>query len=142
MSSKKPPVAAPFGLRYRKGLKLHKPVTATGLSSDGRKPVVEFRDGTGQLWDLEEEVCQPVPRTPLASITTLAFSPDGKTLVSSMDRAADAARDRATAAMVLKGKKAPGDFDVFLSYNGRDKPAVSAIAHDLRERGKGKRSGT
>ena len=55
--------------------------------------------------------------------------------IASMDRAADRARDRATAAMVLKGKEASGDFDVFLSHNGRDKPAVRTIADDLRERG-------
>jgi GTPase SAR1 family protein len=52
-----------------------------------------------------------------------------------MDRAANTARDRATAAMVLKGKEATDDFDVFLSHNSRDKDAVRAIADALRERG-------
>jgi hypothetical protein len=52
-----------------------------------------------------------------------------------MDRAADAARDRAAAAMVVKGKEVSADFDVFLSHNSRDKPAVRTIAESLRERG-------
>ena len=55
--------------------------------------------------------------------------------IETMDRAADAARDLATAAMVIKGKEATDDFDVFLSHNSRDKPAVRAIADDLREHG-------
>ncbi len=55
--------------------------------------------------------------------------------VARMDRAADAVRDQGSTSMLLKGKEASGDYDVFLSHNGRDKPAVRVIAQDLRQRG-------
>jgi len=58
-----------------------------------------------------------------------------RTVTATMDRAADAARERATAAMVIKGKEATGDFDVLLSHNSLDKHAVRLIADELRERG-------
>jgi len=56
-------------------------------------------------------------------------------LVSKMDRAADAGRELQTAAAILQGKVATGDFDVFLCYNSADKPVVKAIGEMLKERG-------
>lgn len=44
--------------------------------------------------------------------------------VLEMDRAADAQRERETAASVLNGKRATGDFDVFVSYSADDEPWV------------------
>jgi hypothetical protein len=52
-----------------------------------------------------------------------------------MDRAADAQRDRETAASILQGKIATDDFDVFLCHNSQDKEAVKAIGGRLKERG-------
>lgn len=55
--------------------------------------------------------------------------------VSALDRATDAVRERDTAASILSGKIATGDFDVFLCYNSEDKPVVKEIGRRLRERG-------
>ena len=63
----------------------------------------------------------------------LATIPDS--LVSAMDRSADAQRERATAASMLQGKMATGDFDVFLCHNGKDKPEVKEIGEQLKELG-------
>ena len=52
-----------------------------------------------------------------------------------MDNAADAQRERATAASMLQGKIATGDFDVFLCHNGKDKPKVKEIGEQLKELG-------
>jgi hypothetical protein len=52
-----------------------------------------------------------------------------------MDRTANAGRDHAVAASTLQGKRATGDFDVFLCHNGKDKPLVKAIGKQLEERG-------
>ncbi|HEY6540992.1 MAG TPA: TIR domain-containing protein [Ktedonobacteraceae bacterium] len=54
-------------------------------------------------------------------------------LVSEMDRVADAQRDRSAAASVLQGKAAIGDFDVFLCHNNKDKRAVKEIGEKLKE---------
>jgi hypothetical protein len=56
-------------------------------------------------------------------------------LVPEMDRAADASRERQTAAATLQGKSATGDFDVFLCHNSADKPVVKDIGELLKERG-------
>ena len=55
--------------------------------------------------------------------------------VPEMDRAADARCDLETAASVLQGKRATGDFDVFLCHNSEDKPNVKAIGERLMDRG-------
>jgi GTPase SAR1 family protein len=55
--------------------------------------------------------------------------------VAEMHRSADVKRDRDVAATRLRGKIETSDFDVFLSYNSRDRERVSAIAERLRERG-------
>jgi GTPase SAR1 family protein len=52
-----------------------------------------------------------------------------------MDQAADAQRDRDTAATSLKGKIITDDYDVFLCYNSQDRPAVEAISKQLKDRG-------
>ena len=63
----------------------------------------------------------------------LTTTPDS--LVSVMDRAADAQRERSTASSILQGKIATGDFDVFLCHNGKDKPKVKEIGEKLKECG-------
>jgi WD40 repeat protein len=52
-----------------------------------------------------------------------------------MDRSADAQRERETAASILQGKIATGDFDVFLCHNSADKPAVRELGERLKQRG-------
>src|SRR5262249_15403390 len=55
--------------------------------------------------------------------------------VDEMHRSADVQRDRDVASTRLKGKIETRDFDVFLSYNGRDREQVTGIAIRLKERG-------
>jgi hypothetical protein len=55
--------------------------------------------------------------------------------VLDMDRAADAQRERDTAASSLQGKIETGDFDVFLCHNSVDKTAVESIGEQLKARG-------
>ena len=56
-------------------------------------------------------------------------------IIPEMDKAADKGRERDTATSIIKGKEATNDFDVFLSYNSKDKPLVEKIAVLLRQRG-------
>jgi len=56
-------------------------------------------------------------------------------LTAAMDASADAGREIATAAAVVRGKEAAAEFDVFLCHNWEDKPAVRELAQRLRERG-------
>ena len=56
-------------------------------------------------------------------------------LTAAMDASADAGREIAAAAAVVRGKEAAAEFDVFLCHNWEDKPAVRALAQRLRERG-------
>jgi WD40 repeat protein/GTPase SAR1 family protein len=51
-----------------------------------------------------------------------------------MDRTANVRRDRSAAALVLAGKVATGDFDVFLCHHSMDKPEVKIIGEQLKER--------
>lgn len=62
------------------------------------------------------------------------MSPTSSAIVR-MDRAADAKRDLDTAATILKGKIATDAFDVFLSYNSKDREAVKTIGERLKEHG-------
>jgi len=48
-----------------------------------------------------------------------------------MDTDARVGRQRMTAALVIKAKETEGKFDVFLSYNSKDKAAVEKIAKRL-----------
>lgn len=57
------------------------------------------------------------------------------TLVTQMDRAADAHRERDAAASILQGKIATDDYDVLICHNHQDKVAVQAIADRLQARG-------
>jgi nucleotide-binding universal stress UspA family protein len=52
-----------------------------------------------------------------------------------MDASADAGREIAAASAVLRGKEDIAQYDVFLSYNWRDRDAVRSIARQLRDRG-------
>ncbi len=62
----------------------------------------------------------------------VAVDPDA---LAVMDQAADARRERDTAAMVLKGKIESGAYDVFLCHNSQDKAAVKQVGEQLKERG-------
>lgn len=53
--------------------------------------------------------------------------------VQEMDRAADRQRDLAVAESVRQGKRAAGEFDVFLCYNAEDRAAVKRIGELLIE---------
>lgn len=55
--------------------------------------------------------------------------------VPKMDRDVDAQREHETAAFIIQGKRAPGEFDVFLCYNSEDKTAVKEIAEHLKQQG-------
>jgi WD40 repeat protein len=65
----------------------------------------------------------------------VTFEDVNQSFVQEMDIAANNQRDLATAALVLHGKKATNDFDVFLSYNRGDKVEVIKIGERLKERG-------
>jgi small GTP-binding protein len=52
-----------------------------------------------------------------------------------MDASADAGRAIAAASAVVRGKEEVAEYDVFLSYNWRDKDAVRRIEQQLRNRG-------
>jgi len=56
-------------------------------------------------------------------------------VVAEMDRHADAQRDKAAAATSLKGKIESKDYDVFLSYNSKDREKVMRIGERLKEQG-------
>lgn len=55
--------------------------------------------------------------------------------VAQMNRSADQQRNQSVAATRLKGKVETDDYDVFLCYNSKDRPAVEEIGQRLRERG-------
>ena len=79
--------------------------------------------------DLVCPVCEE--RTPLVNL--LAPATAASTAVARrMDADARAGRRRITAAWVIKSKEARGLYDVFLSHNAKDKPAVRAIATRLK----------
>ena len=54
------------------------------------------------------------------------------TRVEEMEQTADNQRDRESAALILQGKIATQDFDVFLCYNREDKQAVRDIGEQLK----------
>jgi hypothetical protein len=55
--------------------------------------------------------------------------------VRDMNASADAGRDRAAATATIRGKEETKDYDVFLSYNSRDRDAVRHLAGRLRADG-------
>lgn len=54
---------------------------------------------------------------------------------SRMERSADAQRDRNAAALIVEGKIATQDFDVFLCHNVKDKEIIRRLGHQLMELG-------
>jgi small GTP-binding protein len=56
-------------------------------------------------------------------------------LVDAMDRSADRQRTLSTVLTALEGKRATGDFDVFLCHNSEDKPAVRYVSEELQKLG-------
>jgi GTPase SAR1 family protein/Tol biopolymer transport system component/SAM-dependent methyltransferase len=79
-------------------------------------------------------VCDPPPRISLLDRQERLATVHRSTVLE-MDRAADAQRQRETAASILQGKIATRDFDVFLCHNGADKPVIKEIGERLKERG-------
>jgi GTPase SAR1 family protein len=55
--------------------------------------------------------------------------------VRQMNASADAGRDRAAATATIRGKEVAGDYDLFLSYNSKDRAAITEIAERLRTEG-------
>jgi small GTP-binding protein len=55
--------------------------------------------------------------------------------VKAMNKQANRERDRQASFSVIEGKRASGDFDVFLCHRGTDKPAVKRIGDQLMEQG-------
>lgn len=92
---------------------------------------VQRRRETGRTW-INCNVCEPPYRISIAEAEE-QLEPSPK--LAAMDRAADAQRDRETAASIIEGKRQANDFDVFLCHDGEDKPAVRKIANQLLERG-------
>jgi TIR domain len=56
-------------------------------------------------------------------------------LTAAMEESADRGRESEAASTVLRGKEEAAVFDVFLCHNVADKPAVRALAQQLRGRG-------
>jgi hypothetical protein len=55
--------------------------------------------------------------------------------IPEMDRTADARREEEVASFVVEGKRAIGEFDVFLCHNSEDKPEVRKIGVQLKKLG-------
>lgn len=55
--------------------------------------------------------------------------------IQQIDSAADAQRELETAQSTIRGKIATKDFDVFISYNSRDRDAVQYIVQQLKANG-------
>src|SRR5262249_14467216 len=97
-------------------------------------------EATEQMLDMLEERGQysyqcPICRS-LVSLPGSAKSPAADlSVVSEMDRAADASRDEETAVSILEGKRATKNFDVFLCHNRIDKPLVIQIGERLKFKG-------
>jgi small GTP-binding protein len=70
-------------------------------------------------------------KTPLVDLLS-PITAAAETVARQMDINAKTGRKRITAAWVIKGKKAEGKFDVFLSHNSKDKAEVEKIAKRLQ----------
>jgi WD40 repeat protein/GTPase SAR1 family protein len=66
---------------------------------------------------------------------TAAVLASASAVVAKMDREADESRNRETAAMIIKGKRESGDYDVFMCHNNSDKNEVKAVGKRLEELG-------
>jgi small GTP-binding protein len=78
--------------------------------------------------DLLCPVCEK--KTPLVNLLA-SPTPAAEAVAAQIGTDAEAGRQRMTAALVIKAKKAEGKFDVFLSHNSKDKAAVEKIAKRL-----------
>lgn len=76
-------------------------------------------------------VCET--RVPLDDPAVPGYGHDAVT--NQMNASADEARSIAAASSIILGKEETTDFDVFLCHHGTDKPAVRAIARQLRHQG-------
>ena len=77
----------------------------------------------------------PVCENPVSLLDDYGLANGSDQLTAAMDASADAGRDSAAAATVLRGKEEAAEFDVFLCHNWKDKPAVRDLAQRLRARG-------
>ena len=70
-------------------VKENEDLRALELSQDGKYLATGYSDGNAQLWDINAEAQQTVPRQVFKGhkhrISTLAFSPDGKTLLTTSE---------------------------------------------------------
>ena len=80
MSQYTAPVLAPFGLRYRRALKLDEPIVASSLSAEGRKLATASPGGTVRLWDLDTGSIGLDLKRPAVSVNALALAHAGRTL--------------------------------------------------------------
>jgi GTPase SAR1 family protein len=82
--------------------------------------------------------CPDCEAVSISLVPPLAPVREGRTAegdLAAMSKSADERRDRNAAAVRIRGKRATGDFDVFLSYNSKDIELVKTIAERLLERG-------
>ena len=63
------------------------------------------------------------------------LGPAARRSVHEMNASADAGRDAAANTATIRGKETTRDFDVFISYNTAERPAVAGIAEGLRSEG-------
>jgi len=89
--------------------------------------VVQARLAAGKR-DLLCPICEA--KTPLVNLLA-APNAAAESVAAKIGTDARAGRQRMTAALVIRAKEAEGRFDVFLSHNARDKPAVEQIARRL-----------
>jgi WD40 repeat protein len=66
---------------------------------------------------------------------TAAVVASASAVVAKMDQEADESRNRETAAMIIKGKRESGDYDVLMCHNNSDKNEVKAVGKRLEELG-------
>ena len=82
--------------------------------------------------DLLCPICEK--KTPLVNLLA-APTAASESVAAKIANDARAGRQRMTAKWVIKSKEAEGKFDVFLSHNSKDKPAVRAVAEALKRKG-------
>jgi WD40 repeat protein len=57
-------------------------ISSVAFTRDGKAIATLTTDGTGRLWDLESGRVRKPPGQPLRAVHSLAFSPDGQTLIT------------------------------------------------------------
>ena len=100
------------------------------------KNAFEDRIVKARLEDRKKSLLCPLceKRTPLVNLLAPPTKA-GASVAQRMDVNARVGRKRITAAWVIKGKEAQGKYDVFLSHNSKDKPAVRTVAEELKRVG-------